>query len=81
MVAVVDSDNTVRFRLVRLGRDFGTKVEILGGLEAGEHVIVNPTDDVREGAKVKTATYIEPGRARFDRPAAKPAQSGGSAAH
>ncbi|MGA7408911.1 MAG: efflux RND transporter periplasmic adaptor subunit [Bryobacteraceae bacterium] len=79
MVAVVDSDNTVHFRLVHLGRDFGTKVEILGGLEAGEQVVVNPTDDVREGAKVKTTMDVEPGAAR--QPAAKPAQNGGSAAH
>ncbi len=81
MVAVVDSDNTVRFRLIRLGRDFGTKVEILGGLEAGEHVIVNPTDDVREGAKVKTTTYVEPGAGAVRPPPGKPAQSGGAAAH
>lgn len=79
MVAVVDSNNTVHFRPVHLGRDFGTNVEILGGLEAGEKVVVNPTDDVREGAKVKTTMDVEPGAAR--QPAAKPAQSGGSAAH
>jgi RND family efflux transporter MFP subunit len=79
MVAVVDSDNTIHFRLVHLGRDFGTNVEILGGLEAGEKVVVNPTDDVREGVKVQTTMEVEPGAAR--QPAAKPAQSGGSAAH
>jgi RND family efflux transporter MFP subunit len=79
MVAVVDSDNTVHFRPVHLGRDFGTNVEILGGLEAGEKVVVNPTDDVREGAKVKTTMDVEPGAAR--QPAAKTAQSGGSAGH
>src|SRR5208283_299105 len=69
MVAVVDSDNVVHFRLVHLGRDFGTTVEILGGLEAGEKVVVNPTDDVREGVKVRTTTEVEPGAAR--QPAAK----------
>lgn len=79
MVAVVDSDNTIHFRLVHLGRDFGTNVEILGGLEAGEKVVVNPTDDVREEVKVQTTMEVEPGAAR--QPAAKPAQSGGSAAH
>ncbi len=79
MVAIVDSDNTVHFRPVHLGRDFGTNVEILGGLEAGEKVVVNPTDDVREGAKVKTTMDVEPGAAR--QPAAKTAQSGGSAGH
>ena len=81
MVAVVDADDIVHLRLIRLGRDFGTKVEILGGLEAGERVVVNPTDDVREGAKVKTVNYVEPGAgAARQQPAAKPPQSG-SAAH
>jgi RND family efflux transporter MFP subunit len=78
LVAVVDSDNTVHFRPVHLGRDFGTNVEILKGLEPGEKVVVNPTDDVREGAKVKTTMDVEPGAAR--QPVAKPAQTG-SAAH
>jgi RND family efflux transporter MFP subunit len=78
-VAVVGSDNTVHFRPVHLGRDFGTNVEILGGVEAGEKVVVNPTDDVREGAKVKTTMDVQPAAAR--QPAAKTAQSGGSAAH
>ncbi len=79
MVAVVGSDNVVHFRFVHLGRDFGTTVEILGGLEAGEKVVVNPTDDVREGVKVRTTTEVEPGAAR--QPAAKPAQTSGSAVH
>jgi RND family efflux transporter MFP subunit len=38
---------------VAVGRDFGTEIEILSGLKEGDLVVVNPNDDVREGAKVK----------------------------
>ena len=45
-------DGTVHYRKVKLGRDYGTQVEITSGLVPGEKVIVNPTDDLKEGEKV-----------------------------
>jgi multidrug efflux pump subunit AcrA (membrane-fusion protein) len=42
----------VHLRKVEIGRDYGTQIEILTGLNDGQLVITNPTDDVREGAKV-----------------------------
>jgi membrane fusion protein (multidrug efflux system) len=41
---------TARLKLVTLGRDYGTQVEIAGGLRAGEFVVLNPGDMVRPGA-------------------------------
>lgn len=38
---------------VVLGRDFGTAVEILNGLEEGDAIVTNVTDDVVEGAQVR----------------------------
>jgi RND family efflux transporter MFP subunit len=40
LVDVVEGANTVR-RLVRLGREMNDNVEVLGGLKAGEQVVVN----------------------------------------
>jgi RND family efflux transporter MFP subunit len=54
-VAVVEADGTVHYRLVQLGRDFGDKLEVLGGLHEGDQLVVNPSDAIREGAKVKPA--------------------------
>jgi RND family efflux transporter MFP subunit len=51
-VAVVSADHTVHFQRLVLGRDFGDKIEVLSGLEAGQQVVVNPGDTVQEGAKV-----------------------------
>jgi multidrug efflux pump subunit AcrA (membrane-fusion protein) len=52
-VAVVGADETVHYQPVQLGRDFGDKLEVLGGLEAGQRLVVNPSDAIREGIKVK----------------------------
>ena len=54
-VAVVDINNTVHLRSLKLGRDFGKTVEVLNGLSAGEQVIVNPPDAIAEGMTVHIA--------------------------
>jgi len=53
VVAVLASDGTVRFAQVRLGRDFGTQIEVLSGLEAGQKVVTNLSDAIRPGVKVR----------------------------
>ena len=52
-VAVVAADGTVHFTRIQLGRDFGDRLEVLSGLEEGQQLVVNPSDAVQEGAKVK----------------------------
>jgi RND family efflux transporter MFP subunit len=52
MVAVLNSSNSVHFQRVVIGRDYGSQIEILAGLSAGQHVIANPNDSVQEGVKV-----------------------------
>jgi RND family efflux transporter MFP subunit len=52
LVAVVDSNNAVHFQHVVIGRDYGSDIEILSGLRAGQRVIANPNDSVQEGVKV-----------------------------
>jgi membrane fusion protein (multidrug efflux system) len=52
-VGVVRPDGTVEMRSVRVGRDFGQTVEILGGVTPADQVIVNPTDSLVGGAKVR----------------------------
>jgi RND family efflux transporter MFP subunit len=39
---------------VQLGRDYGVQTEVIAGLEGTETVVMNPNDDVREGALVRT---------------------------
>jgi RND family efflux transporter MFP subunit len=58
-VAVVDPDGMVHFKLIHLGRDLGTSIEVLDGLEVGENLAVNPGDSVREGVRVKPQSGTE----------------------
>jgi RND family efflux transporter MFP subunit len=58
-VAVVGTDNKVTLRSVKLGRDFGNTVEILDGLGATDHVIVNPPDSITDGMAVQISAPAE----------------------
>ena len=60
-VAVVGLDGTVHFTLIQLGRDYGDRLEVLSGLEAGQQIVVNASDVVREGVKVKPVSAAEKG--------------------
>jgi len=52
-VAVVDQNGIVHLRPISIGRDYGATLEVLGGVEANEQVIVNPSDSLEEGQKVR----------------------------
>jgi RND family efflux transporter MFP subunit len=54
-IAVVDKDNVVTIREVRLGRDFGKTVEIVAGCVEGEQIVLSPSDLLRTGQKVRVA--------------------------
>jgi len=54
-VASVTPDNKVQLKPVTLGRDFGTEVEVLGGVSPDERVIVNPPDSIAPDTVVRIA--------------------------
>lgn len=58
-VAVVNADRKVHFQHVQIGRDLGDRVEVIGGLQAGQQVIVNPGDRVREQVSVNPVLLHE----------------------
>jgi multidrug efflux system membrane fusion protein len=62
-VAVVDSDGKVHLRAITIGKDYGTTLEIIGGLEVGDRVIVNPADSIEEGQQVNVAPENHGGQA------------------
>jgi RND family efflux transporter MFP subunit len=55
-VATVDADNKVRLNTVTIGRDYGTIVEILTGVDAQDRIILNPPDSILPGAAVRVRT-------------------------
>jgi membrane fusion protein, multidrug efflux system len=50
--AVLGGDGKVHLTPVMIGRDYGTDVEILGGLEPGASIVLNPSDSLEEGQTV-----------------------------
>jgi multidrug efflux system membrane fusion protein len=53
--AVVGSDGKIHLKPVVIGRDYGTAVEILGGVEQSDNVVLNPSDSLEEGQPVRVA--------------------------
>jgi membrane fusion protein, multidrug efflux system len=61
-IGIVKDDGKVELRTVKLGRDFGQRIEILTGVESKDRVIVNPSDSLESGATVAvTETTKKPG--------------------
>jgi RND family efflux transporter MFP subunit len=54
-VAVVGADHAVHLKNISSGRDFGKSIEVLGGLEPSDQVVLNPPDSIAEGAMVRIA--------------------------
>jgi membrane fusion protein, multidrug efflux system len=51
-VYLVKDDSTVTVRPVKIGVTDGNRVEVLSGLEAGDRIVIDGADKLREGAKV-----------------------------
>lgn len=58
-IAVVGPDKKIKLKPVVIGRDFGTKVEILNGLNADDQIVVNPADSLEDGEQVHVKTEGE----------------------
>jgi RND family efflux transporter MFP subunit len=52
-VATVDAGDRVKLNVVRIGRDFGSEVEVLSGVDAEDRVIINPPDSLVGGTAVR----------------------------
>lgn len=61
-VAVVGTDSKVQLRPITIGRDYGTTLEILGGLNLEDRIIINPADSLEDGQKVNVADDREAGK-------------------
>ena len=58
-VVEVTKDSTAHYTPVRLGRDYGSQVELTDGITDGATVVVNPSDDVIEGARLRIVAYSD----------------------
>jgi len=52
-VVILEPDSTVRYATVTIGRDYGSWVEVTGGLAPGASVVLNPPDALPAGQRVR----------------------------
>jgi len=75
-VALVDADHTLHYRTVQIGRDYGSEVEVLSGLETTDVVATGLAPNIAEGTRVEpskpadTGTGADPAGTKV--PAGKP---------
>ena len=58
-VALVRPDHTVHFQKIQIGRDYGDRLEVSGGLKEGDMIIPNPGDVAREGLKIDPVSLAQ----------------------
>jgi RND family efflux transporter MFP subunit len=58
-VATVGDDGKASLKSITIGRDYGTKVEVVSGISPDETIIVNPPDSLTDGQKVHV---VQPGQ-------------------
>ena len=71
-VAVVDDTHHAHLVRVTPGRDFGSTVEVLSGLQPGQKIVANPPDSLTDGEAVRVVTPQAGG------PLASPPAQGGA---
>ena len=59
-VVVIGSDSKVQLRPINIGRDYGTSLEILGGVSTQDQIVINPPDSLEEGQQVQIAAAKSP---------------------
>jgi len=54
-VAIVDRENRIVIKPIKISRDLGSEVEIASGIGAEDRIVINPPDGVVTGDQVRVA--------------------------
>ena len=60
VVAVIGADMRAHFKKIVVVRDTGSKVEVTSGVNVGDKLVLNPTDEIHEGTTVSVETAKTP---------------------
>jgi membrane fusion protein (multidrug efflux system) len=75
LIAVVGADNKVSIRPVKAGERFGQQWVITGDLKAGDRVVAEGIQKVRDGAVVNPVPFVEKSVASLVAPVVAPAKT------
>jgi len=56
VAAVVSSDGHLNMKKIGIGRDLGTTVEVLQGIDPTDNIVVNPPDSLEQGEEVRISS-------------------------
>jgi RND family efflux transporter MFP subunit len=73
---VVDANHKIHLRQITVGRDYGTSLEVLQGLDLKDWIVLNPEDSLEEGQEVRVKEIAVNGAAQA--PGKQPAPTQGS---
>jgi len=59
-LAVVDDRGHIRLAPITIGRDLGKTIEIVAGIKATDHVVLNPPDSLTDGDLVQASAVKSP---------------------
>jgi RND family efflux transporter MFP subunit len=59
-VAVIGQDDRIEAKKISIGRNLGSRVEVLSGLTPSDRVVVSPTDSLAAGELVRIASEAAP---------------------
>jgi RND family efflux transporter MFP subunit len=59
-VAVIGQDDRIAVKKISIGRNLGSRVEVLSGLTPSDHVVVSPPDSLAAGELVRIASEAAP---------------------
>ncbi|MGC1418454.1 MAG: efflux RND transporter periplasmic adaptor subunit [Candidatus Acidiferrum sp.] len=57
---VVDANHKTHLRALTIGRDFGTTLEVLQGLQPNDWIVVNPPDSINDDESVRVKEVTQP---------------------
>jgi RND family efflux transporter MFP subunit len=72
---VIDSNNRVRLQALEIGRDYGTALEVLTGLNHNDWIVLNPPDSIENGQEVHVQEVKNPLAVAPASPSGQPAKA------
>jgi hypothetical protein len=52
---VIGADNRIELKKISIGRDLGSRVEVLNGLAPSDRVVISPPDSLAAGDLIRIA--------------------------
>ena len=59
---IIDENHKTHLQALTIGRDYGTTLEILGGVKLEDRIIINPADSLENGQTVNVAVDSQEGK-------------------